>query len=219
MLTGTYDIVLCDFLESYLAAGDVFLDVGGNVGYIAAIAASHVGKTGEVHSFEPLRECFVRLEVVRQGNPDFRLIFNNFALGSEEGVLPISFDPAGQARNATLVPGYKYPTRYEVLVKRLDTYIHDSVVHPERIRVIKIDVEGSEFSVLKGLEKFLSGAGHRPLIVVEIKPWDVIALGHNMADFESYMRSFGYEAYDMVEQNRRIDLRAMREMEVVLFRA
>src|SRR5215469_2316955 len=58
MLTASYDIILCDFLERNLTPGDTVLDVGANVGYIAAVAASRVGSVGEVHSFEPLRECF-----------------------------------------------------------------------------------------------------------------------------------------------------------------
>ena len=219
MLTSSYDIILCDFLERHLVAGDVMLDVGANVGYISAVAASCVGNTGEVHSFEPLRECFARLKFMQQLNPAFRLFCNNFALGSEEGALTIGFDPIGEARNATLVPGYNTPIRYKVPVKRLDAYIYDSVAHPQRIKVIKIDVEGFEFEVLKGLERFLSGARFRPLIAVEIKPWDLAKIGHNMADFEDYMQTYGYGAYDMVDEGRRIDLRAMTEMEVVLFRA
>jgi FkbM family methyltransferase len=219
MLTGSYDIILCDFLERHLVPGDVMLDAGGNVGYIAAVAASLVGSTGEVHSFEPLRECFARLELVRQLNPHLRFFCNNLALGTDEGSLPICFDPDGESRNATLVPGYNAPKHYDVPVKRLDAYIRESVPHPEHVKVIKIDVEGFEFAVLKGLEGCLSKAGFRPLIVVEIKPWDVIRLGHSMSEFADFMGAFGYRAYDPIRERRSIDLRVMSEMEVVLFRA
>jgi FkbM family methyltransferase len=218
MLTRSYDIVLCDFLKRHLVPGDIVLDAGANVGYISAVCGSRVGTTGEVHSFEPLRECFARLQYMRQLNPTLQIFCNNFALGSQEGMLSIGFDPAGESRNATLVPGYNTPTRYEVPVKRLDAYIKESITRPESIKLIKIDVEGFEFAVLQGLEAFLAGTACRPLIVVEIKPWDVVKLGYKMADLESYMRRFGYEAYDLVDENRRIDLRAMTEMEVVLFR-
>jgi FkbM family methyltransferase len=219
MLTGSYDIILCDFLRRHLAPGDIMLDVGANVGFISAVAASRVGTLGEVHSFEPLRECFERLELVRRLNPDFRLVCNQFALGSEEESLPIGFDPVGESRNATLVPGYNTPVRYKVPVKRLDAYIRDAIASPERIKLIKIDVEGFEFAVLMGVEAFLSGTPCRPLIVVEIKPWDLAKIGHNMTEFQDYMERFNYRAYDMVDENLRIDLLAMREMEVVLFRA
>jgi FkbM family methyltransferase len=218
MLTSSYDIILCDFLERYLTPGDTVLDVGANVGYIAAVAASRVGSVGEVHSFEPLRECFARLDSVRQLNPQARLFCNNFALGAEEGTLSIGFDPAGESRNATLVPGYKTAARYDVPVRRLDAYISERVAHPERVKVIKIDVEGFELAVLIGSERFLSG-GYRPLIVVEIKPWDVVRIGYSMAQFADYMESFGYAAYEMFDDRRPVDLRVMSEMKNVLFRA
>jgi FkbM family methyltransferase len=219
MLTGTYDIILCNFMRQHLTAGDIALDVGGNVGYICAVAASCVGKSGEVHSFEPLHECFERLDLVRRMNPDFRITCNQFALGSDEGSLPICFDPLGQSRNATLVPGYEMPVRYQVPVKRLDAYIREVIKSPERIKLIKIDVEGFEFAVLKGLEGFLAGNTYRPLIVVEIKPWDLTKIGHDMKEFQDYMGGFGYKAYDIVDESIGIDLASMRDMEVVVFRA
>ena len=218
MLTGTYDIILCNFMRRNLTAGDIALDVGGNVGYICAFAASCVGTSGEVHSFEPLHECFERLDLVHRMNPDFSITCNQFALGSEEGSLPICFDPVGSSRNATLVPGYDMPVRYEVPVKRLDAYIREVITSPERIKLIKIDVEGFEFSVLKGLERFLAENTNRPLIIVEIKPWDVAKIGHDMKEFQEYMGRFGYKAYDMVDESKFIDLPSMKDMEVVVFR-
>jgi FkbM family methyltransferase len=218
MLTRSYDIVLCDFLERHLAPGDIVLDVGGNVGYIAAVAASRVGSDGEVHSFEPLRECFARLDALQRLNPQARIFCNNFALGAEEGTLSIGFDPAGESRNATLVPGYNTPARYDVPVRRLDSYVRECIAHPERVKAIKIDVEGFEFAVLQGAERFLSD-GYRPLIVAEIKPWDVVRIGHSMAQFADYMERFGYAAYEMFDERRPVDLRRISQLKNVLFRA
>jgi FkbM family methyltransferase len=195
------------------------LDVGANVGYVSAVAASYAGTTGEVHGFEPLPMCFERLRVLSALNPRYRFIFNNVALGDREDVLPITYDPNGQSRNATLVPGERTGVTVQVPVRRLDDYIRDHVSSPERIKLIKIDVEGFEFPVLRGLERFLAGSSHRPLIVCEIKPWEVERLGFAIGDFDRYMKSFGYDSYDMVSQNRRIDLSKLADMEVVQFRA
>jgi len=57
MLTQSYDINLCDILREVLNPGDIVIDVGANVGYISAVAASFVGSSGEVYGFEPLKEC------------------------------------------------------------------------------------------------------------------------------------------------------------------
>ena len=132
--------------------------------------------------------------------------------------MSIGFDPAGGSRSATLVPGYHTPVRYEVPVRRLDNYVCECVADPRRVKVVKIDVEGFEFAVLQGLQRFLS-AGYRPLLVVEIKPWDVRRIGHSMAQFADYMERFGYAAHEMFDERRPVDLRAMSEMKNILFRA
>lgn len=123
MLTHSYDIILCDYLKQCLAPGDFVLDVGANIGYISAVAASWVGTSGEVHGFEPLRECYARLERLRELNPEIRFVFNNVALGEANGILPIAYNPEGDSRNATLVPGKQFAETRQVPVRRLDEYI------------------------------------------------------------------------------------------------
>jgi FkbM family methyltransferase len=218
MLTRSYDIILCDFMRDSLTHGDIMIDVGANVGYITAVGASHVGAQGEVHSFEPLRECYARLATVAQLNPGRRIVCNQLALGDQETELPISFDPQGDSRNATLVPGYQRPVRYTVAVTRLDSYIAMRINAPQRIKLIKIDVEGFEFAVLRGAEGFLGLTHCNAQIVVEIKPWEVERLGYTMREFSDYMASFGYQAYEMLNRGRTVDLTAMREIDVVLFK-
>jgi len=218
MLTQSYDLTLFRLFRKTLSPGDIVLDVGANVGYVSAVAATYVGTTGEVHGFEPLKICFNRLNVLSTLNPEYRFIFNNVAVGEEEGVLPISYDPRGESRNASLVPGEMGVVTENVPVRRLDAYIKANITSPERIRRIKIDVEGYEFPVLKGMEEFFSQTQHRPLIVCEVKPWDLKRLGYSLEEFDGYMKRFGYLPYDALESDRSIDFTALSDMEIVLFR-
>jgi hypothetical protein len=71
-------------------------------------------------------------------------------------------------------------------------------VHPQRSRIIKINIEGFEFAVLRGVARLRSGGAYRRLIVVGIKPWDIRRLGHSMDESANYMEGFDYRAYDMV---------------------
>jgi FkbM family methyltransferase len=158
------------------------------------------------------------LQVLSGLNPQFHLVFNNVALGDQEGILPITYDPDGESRNATLVPGKKASLTVPVPVKRLDKYILSTISSPERIKLIKIDVEGYEFPVLRGLEAFFAESRCRPLIVCEVKPWEIEALGYTMSDFEQYMRGFGYRSYDIAQRHKPVSLSQLTDMEVVLFR-
>lgn len=218
MFTGSYDITLCDFLRKTLAEGDVVLDVGANIGYISAFMASCVEKTGEVHGFEPLPPCFERLQVLASLNPEFPFFFNQTALGETTGWLPISYDPNGNARNATLIPSPSSTRLVQVPVKRLDEYIEENIKDPGRIRLIKIDVEGFEFPVLRGLERFLTNTALRPLIVCEIKPWEIQKIGYTLTEFDQYLKKYGYDIFDLSRDRVPIHLPEMSDMSVFLFR-
>jgi FkbM family methyltransferase len=218
MMTGTYDIILQEFLRKHLRAGDTVIDGGANVGFISATAGSYVGPSGEVHGFEPLEECYARLQVLASLNPDFHFFFNHAALGDQNSTLTIAC-PQGDARNATLVPGKGYTDTRQVAVKRLDDYIAANVRSPEKIRLIKLDVQGFEYLVLRGLEKFFSGTKLRPLIACDMKPWEIKNIGHTLEEFESYMKGFGYRAYDIVRENAPVDICALTEWTAVVFRA
>src|SRR5258705_3937434 len=68
MLFAAYEPDEIAVLERYLKPGDVFVDVGANIGYLTAVGASLVGPTGPVHSFQPMPEYFQRLESLRAPN-------------------------------------------------------------------------------------------------------------------------------------------------------
>src|SRR5579871_3144648 len=59
---GGYESIERDFVSRYLRPGDVFVDVGANVGLYTVLASKMVGDTGSVHSFEPCSKTFRRLE-------------------------------------------------------------------------------------------------------------------------------------------------------------
>jgi FkbM family methyltransferase len=218
MMTGSYDIILQEFLHRHLKPGDTIIDGGANVGYISAVAASEVGPTGEVHSFEPLLECYARLQVLANLNPEHHFFLNNAALGEEEGVLTL-YCPEGDARNATLVAGKEYTDKREVPVKRLDDYIAANVRSPEKIKVIKLDVQGFEYLVLRGLEKFFADTTLRPVIACDMKPWEISNIGFTLEDFERYMKKFGYRAFDIVRENVPVDICSLTDWRAVVFKA
>lgn len=218
-LTDSYDVVLCDFLRRTLRPGDCFIDVGANIGYISAVAASYVGPSGEIHGFEPLRECFARLVLLSRLNPQYRFVFHNVAVGCTPGARLISYEPLGGSRNASLLSERPSDKREEVRVVRLDDYLTTAIPDPARIRLIKIDVEGFEGPVLLGLERFFADPKHRPFLVVEFQPWAASKSGCALDDLAAFMEGFGYGAYDMFWQHRSVRLADLRDLSVVLFRS
>jgi len=59
---GLFEMAGCRFVPSFLEPGMVFVDVGANLGQYTLWAAKCIGKTGQVHSFEPSGRMFGELE-------------------------------------------------------------------------------------------------------------------------------------------------------------
>lgn len=218
--TDSYEVPVVSVMRKHLQEGDIFLDVGANIGYMSAVAASFVGKDGEIHSFEPQTRCFARLQVLAQLNPERKFVINNVALGDKEELRELSFCANGGATEATLVPGLKSRDCVEtVAVKRLDSYIAERIRQPGRIRMIKIDAEGYEFPVLLGLKEFFASRPYRPLIVCQMKPWTLGKLNYTADQVASYMSRWSYQAFDILNTWRRVEIRRLSDYRVVLFRS
>lgn len=227
MYFGNYQPIISEILKKYLKNGDTFIDVGANIGYFSMIAAGFVGKNGQVHSFEPVPEYFYRLENLSKNNSQYNITVNQFALGDEEksskiyieglsGIghntfFPILLEGAGNNRNKTA----------EVSIRRLDKYIKEKKIG--NIKLIKIDVEGFEFSVLRGLKNYFlesKRTGLFPLIICEICPRAYAFSEYKLEDLFNYMKEFSYYPFDVINTKKRIDINQMKRDQVpdVLFK-
>src|SRR5438046_10700746 len=74
---------LLSVLHRFLSPGDVFLDIGANVGVFAIDIALHLGRRGKVYAFEPAADAARELgkDAYRAGVSD-RLDIFRIALGS-----------------------------------------------------------------------------------------------------------------------------------------
>lgn len=124
MYFGSYAPLLTDAMQRLLKPGDVFFDVGANIGYISSVAAGIVGVEGQVHAFEPAPAYFTRLRRFTEMNLGHAIYANHCALGENEGTQPIYI--TREAGQNTLVPSYKSAAEItqtrEVSVTRLDSY-------------------------------------------------------------------------------------------------
>lgn len=105
----------------------------------------------------------------------------------------------------------------KVRTVRLDSYIERTEI--KRVHLIKIDVEGYELRVLKGLESYFRLTGHRPPIICEIAPRAYPLLGTTLAELAHYMAAFGYAAFDLADGASKVDVSALKCVDDVLFLA
>jgi FkbM family methyltransferase len=215
----SYEIEVIRIMKKYLKEGGVFIDVGANVGYISAIGAGLVGKTGQVHGFEPVPAYFKYLQTISEMNQEYKIVANNFALGEKAGQCQISTN-AGNIGGHSIIPGFvpeedKQQT-LSIRLQRLDQYIKNLKL--SNILLIKIDTEGFELPVLLGASGFLDE--HRdnlPPIIAEITPYAFVLMNRDIRELDEFMSDYGYKAYEICGRHQ-IDIKKITKQTEVLFK-
>jgi len=130
------------FVLHLLREGDLFVDVGANVGSYTVLACASVGARGV--AFEPVPTAYERLVGnVRLNHAEDRVRCLSLAVGAETGSL--EFTSGQDSMNHALAPG-EHDER-AILVK--ETTLDEALVG-ESPTLIKVDVEGFETRVLEG---------------------------------------------------------------------
>ena len=197
MYYGNYEPGFVAFVRRVLQRGQVFVDAGANVGYYSAIAASKVGSSGEVHSFEPVPWLYARLErlSVEAAKVGFRISPNESALGDAGGQTTIYvMDTDNIGWSTTSYDMIRDPnTIAEALPCRslsLDEYFIDQRLR--RPDMVKMDVEGGEIGVLKGMRRLFE-AGQRPVLICE-------AHRRKVDEITGWLTQFGYKPFQCLNR-------------------
>jgi len=159
------DYRLMRALSGELGPGDVFWDVGANIGFYSLIGAAVVGRGGRVVAFEPEPTSRARFEenVARNGSDQITVVPR--ALGAERTTLMLetaSRASAGVHRLAGVAgPGLDGAT-IPVEVVPGDALVDEGLPVPQ---AMKIDVEGAEIDVLRGMPRTLADPRCRAALV------------------------------------------------------
>lgn len=147
-----YEPFVARALERYLTPGGLFVDAGAHRGLWSLFAARIVGPAGQVIAVEP-SPAFDHLQEAARFAPAIAPV--RCALGARPADMP--FHAQGESSSGSLVPAVTAINRHHlpdipvtsitVPVRTLDSLVaHDL----ERLRLVKIDVEGYELEVLRG---------------------------------------------------------------------
>lgn len=141
------------YVRRFLRPGMTMVDVGANVGYFTALAASVVGESGCAIAVEPSTRAFEHLQylVTRNRLPQVRIFHGG--LSDKKGCAPLY---CGDQRNFTptmVAHGGLDPLEF-VAVRTLDDLAAELAI--DRIDLLKIDVEGHEPAVLRGATELLA---------------------------------------------------------------
>lgn len=178
-------------LQSVLAPGQVFLDVGANVGYFTMMAAAIVGPQGKVLAVEPFEHNYRLLQKSMEENGfDNIELFKCAAMDQSQSV---TFSLGSRYNSGSFHlgdEGRDYCGTYEVPAHPVD-----ELVGERKVDVVKIDVEGAESFAFSGMQKTIERG--RPIIVMEYSQEGLAQVSG--VDGEELLRGFEQRGYAMQE--------------------
>jgi len=191
---GLYEKEVTETLWRMTDPGDLAVDVGANIGYTTSILGVRVGPTGRVHSFEPHPQVFASLvENVERWKRDERcgtFVLHQAALGKESGkALLHTNDWFLKNRGTGWISEKKEAGSdervFEVQIQSLDGILEMK----ESIGIVKIDVQGYELDVLRGMSGLLAHGAVRDIVFEEEAAFP--------AATHEYLKSHGYAIFGL----------------------
>lgn len=194
---GAYELDELELMRTLLAGRErpVALDIGANVGHHTLYLASFCA---EVHAFEPYAAVAQGLDEKIARNDLAHVHVHRIGLGDSDEELDF-FAPRGiNTGTGSFVAQHEVANNEAVgrlRLARADRYLEGLGL--ARVDLVKLDVEGFELNVLRGMQDCL--ARYRPIVMMELS--DAARFG--MADADALMSLFppGYEA--LVVHSRR----------------
>lgn len=176
-------------IKALVKPGETVVDIGANEGMITLVAAQVVGPGGKVISFEPNPAPRAKLEAALSRNGIGWVDIRPVGVSDEPATLTLSV-PAVNSGEATF--GHSVYGADAIAVQA-DVRVGDVELGGETPRFIKIDVEGFELHVLRGLRETLARA--RPIISMEIIGQHLGNSGATPAGVAAELEAVGYRSW------------------------
>lgn len=179
------------FVERYLKPGDVFIDVGANIGLYSLVASDLVGPAGKVFAFEPLQKNHLALQKHLQLNNLQNVVLEKLAVSDRAGSIQLHLNEQDGNNGMATAFSDTYTFSETVPMVALDEYFNDQPA--QKVSLIKIDIEGGEFPALKGMKLLLQK--HQPAILMEMDPKILAKTPFRTEDLEAFLANLGYRKY------------------------
>lgn len=186
---GTNEPAMQEVFETYVRPGQVFYDIGANIGYFTIIGARLVGPEGRVHAFEPVPANAAAVRHNCSLNGFGRVTVWENAVSDHSGRAEMYLaEYAGGSALTSAAPPPDVKGRLAVQAVAIDDLVQRGAIEPPDF--VKVDVEGAEMSVLRGMQETLDQ--YRPVIVYEIDDGDSDKLAQKRSACREFLSEYGY---------------------------
>ena len=180
-------------LEKLLAPGDVFVDIGANVGLFTLAGARRVGESGHVHAVEPAPDLVAALGALITLNQIASFVtVHPVAAGAEEGSAELFL--ARTSGHNSLFAEEAGLDSVRVRLASLDSLIAAG----SRVSLVKLDVEGGELQALAGMARVIAD-NPQIVILAEFSPSMIRRSGGTPEGWMKTVRGMGLDALEINE--------------------
>jgi len=179
------------FFRSLIKPGMVVVDVGAHFGWYTLQAARQLAGRGKIHSFEPTPQTFALLRQNIQVNGFLEtgvVELHEAAIAERSGVASFAMYAEDSTHN-TLFPGGDCVQMIEVRALSLD----EALENEPQVDVVKIDAEGAEPLILRGMRRILERNSH-VRILMEFAPGNLRRAGFSAEAFADEIGALGLVA-------------------------
>ncbi|MFX0577210.1 FkbM family methyltransferase [Nocardia nepalensis] len=187
---GCWEACISTLVVSRLRRGDGFIDIGSADGWYAVLAARLVGPTGYVIAIEPAAHEQLRANLALNSVGNVRVV--QAAVTTEPATVTLYTPHANTGATTTIRPD-TYQSTVTVAGLPLAQMLHPGDL--ENARIVKVDVEGAEGTVLTQLAASIPRLRKDCEIIVEVTRHWLASTGH---DVETILKPFmdnGFRSY------------------------
>ncbi len=198
---GIYDPNVVVAINALLPKDGVFIDVGANMGYCSLLADRIVGEDGKIFAIEPSERDFLRLLDNVSINKLRNINSYRLVISDKEGEALVSIAPEERSALNTVATEFNYKGIEKIKTEKVPSTTIDIFVDKEgldKIDVIKMDIESSELSALKGAKNSIEK--YRPAIILGFNK-NAFKTNHiSCEEIEKILSEHRYIIYSLVEE-------------------
>lgn len=191
LITGIYENKIVHFLNEHINSGDTYFDIGANIGALGLPVVKN-NRSIKYFAFEasPIVFDYLKQNFTINKIDNYELYNNVVHEDDNQSMKFYQFEKYGKC---SLAPTF---TQEYIFVSSisLDTFCLNKNL--TKINWLKIDVQGFELYVFKGLKKLLLNKKVEN-ILFEFEPWEEEAAGLQKGDAQMHLLNLGYELFNI----------------------
>lgn len=190
MVTGNFETETTRLIMDLVRPGSFVIDIGAHVGYYTIISAGLTGQDGKVLAFEPEptnRELLLR-NIEWNGFKNVEVV--DKAVSDRTGSGTLFQTKLDSGRHSTYKHDIPLAGSVDIETISLDVILEEQ--GNPKVDLIKIDVEGAENDVWRGMGNLIA-SGNAPKIIIEYHPLLLRSAGIDPLQFASKIFSDGFK--------------------------